>query len=75
MVKYLPSDIVRTMKYAGYDLFTLNKHADLWKALNAKDPAKPHGTLIAKTWFWYETWLAMAGPERKARRKKISVWL
>lgn len=55
--KYLPSDIVRLMQEEGYDLFTISKHTDLWKELNAKDPAKPYGTQIAKQWYWYETWL------------------
>ena len=56
-VKYLPSDIVRLIKEHGFDLFTLTKHADLWKSLKAKDPAKGFGTQVTKQWYWYQTWL------------------
>lgn len=55
--KYLPSDIVRIMREEGFNLFTISKHTDLWKALSAKDLAKPYGTQIAKQWYWYEAWL------------------
>lgn len=56
--KYLPSEIVRVMRDEGFDQFTISKHTDLWKALNAKDLAKPYGTQIAKQWYWYEAWLS-----------------
>ena len=55
--KYLPSEIVTLMKDKGYDKFSLNKHTEIWKARNAKDPKFNYGVLISKTWYWYETWL------------------
>ena len=55
--KYLPSEIVALMKDKGYDKFSLNKHTEIWKARNAKDPKFNYGVLISKTWYWYETWL------------------
>lgn len=41
----------------GYKNFSINKHTELWKARNAKDPKHSYGVLISKTWYWYETWL------------------
>ncbi len=55
--KYLPSEIVSLMKKKGYDRFSINKHTELWKSRNAKDPRYSFGVLISKTWYWYETWL------------------
>lgn len=55
--KYLPSEIVSLMKEKGYKNFSINKHTELWKARNAKDPKHSYGVLISKTWYWYETWL------------------
>ena len=55
--KYLPSEIVALMKEKGYDKFSINKHTELWKSRNAKNPKFNYGVLISKTWYWYETWL------------------
>lgn len=55
--KYLPSEIVKLMKSEGYDLFSITRHTELWQTRNAKDPRFGYGVLIAKTWYWYETWV------------------
>ena len=54
--KYRPMQIVEEMKKQGFNKFTSNKHADLWKKKNAK--ANPvFGVWVAGTWYWYQTWL------------------
>lgn len=56
--KYLPQQIVDLMKRNGFSKFSLHYHTILWKSLNAKDPAKGYGTLVAgKVWHWYERWI------------------
>ncbi len=56
--KYLPQAIVDAMKDEGWDLFNMHSHTQLWKRLNAKDPAKGYGAIaVGQTWCWYETWL------------------
>ncbi len=55
--KYLPSEIVSLMKDKGYFRFTINKHTELWKSKDAKNPKFSYGTLISKTWYWYESWV------------------
>lgn len=55
--KYLPNEIVKLMKDKGYDGFSINKHTELWKSLDAKNPQYSYGVLVAKTWYWYETWV------------------
>jgi hypothetical protein len=55
--KWLPSDIVAKMKAEGFSRFGIHQHTDLWKTCDAKNTAKGFGVQIAKTWYWYETWL------------------
>ncbi|MDE0147346.1 MAG: DUF3644 domain-containing protein [Rhodospirillaceae bacterium] len=55
--KYRPSDIVNQIQGEGYNRFTISKHTDLWKALDAKNPKKNLGVLISGQWYWYDSWL------------------
>ena len=55
--KYLPNGIVKLMKSKGYDKFSINKHTELWKARDAKNPKFSYGVLVANTWYWYESWV------------------
>ena len=56
--KLLPSQVVKTVKNEGYPNFGMHQHTQLWKKLDAKNPSKGYGTLVAgKSWHWYETWL------------------
>lgn len=56
--KFLPHQVVKLMKNEGYAKFSQHFHTQLWKSLEAKDPAKGYGTVVAgKTWHWYEKWI------------------
>lgn len=56
--KHLPKEIVNMMKQEGFTKFTINKHTDLWKSLDAKNPNKGYGVLVAgKAWYWYDRWI------------------
>ena len=56
--KYLPNQIVTLMVALGYKKFSLYYHTQIWKALDAKNPAKGYGTLVAgQVWHWYERWV------------------
>lgn len=55
--KYLPCDIWKEMQKEGYKKFGQYQHVQLWKIEKAKEPLKGFGTMIAKTWYWYDTWL------------------
>lgn len=56
--KWLPSQIVAKMKTDGFSRFGMSHHTYLWKSRDAKGSAKGYGVQIAKTWYWYDTWLA-----------------
>lgn len=55
--KYLPNGIVKLMKSKGYHKFSINKHTELWKSCDAKNPKFSYGVLVANTWYWYESWV------------------
>ena len=55
--KYLPSQIVEILKDEGYSSFSLHKHTQLWKEKGARDKGFSYGVQVAKTWYWYESWL------------------
>jgi hypothetical protein len=55
--KYLPSQIVEILVGEGYSSFTLHKHTQLWKERGAKEKGSSYGVKVAKTWYWYESWL------------------
>ena len=56
--KWLPSQIVAKVKADGFPKFGMAQHSDLWKNSDARNPAKGYGVQVAKTWYWYDTWLA-----------------
>lgn len=56
-IKYLPGDIYGEMQKKGYKKFNAHHHTILWKQMDAKNPQKGFGTLVAKTWYWYDKWL------------------
>lgn len=55
--KYLPSEIIKEMKKKGFIKFGMHQHTSLWKQSEAKNPAKGFGVKVAKTWYWYDSWL------------------
>ena len=56
--KWLPSQIVAKVKAEGFPRFGMSHHTDLWKSRDDKNTSKGYGVQIAKTWYWYDTWLA-----------------
>ncbi len=58
--KYLPSQIVMIMKQEGHAWFSQHCHTKLWQEMDAKDPSKGFGAIVAGGhWYWYESWIAV----------------
>lgn len=55
--KWLPSQIVAKVKAEGFSKFGMAQHTDFWKSCDAKTPANGYGVQVAKTWYWYDSWL------------------
>lgn len=56
--KHLPSQVVSKAKEAGYPAFNMHDHTLLAGQLDARKPGKGYGVQIAKTWYWYDSWVA-----------------
>lgn len=56
--KYLPSRVAEEIRRAGFPKFRLQReHVDMWKAEDAKNPAKGYGAQVEGAWYWYDTWI------------------
>lgn len=56
--KFRATDVVRAVKAAGFTKFRVTpEHSSLWKAEDAKDPAKGYGVDVQGAWFWYQSWV------------------
>jgi len=56
--KYRAKDIVAKVHEAGFTRFNLFRdHVQMWKAEDAKNPAKHYGVEVRGTWYWYQNWL------------------
>ena len=55
--KHLPGQIVKLIEEEGYPGFKTHHHTQLWKKLDAKNPGKGFGVMIAEKWYWYDQWV------------------
>jgi uncharacterized protein DUF3644 len=55
--KYLPSEVVTKARAAGYPKFNMHEHTQISRQLEARKSGKGYGVQVAKTWYWYESWL------------------
>ncbi len=55
--KILPGQVVELMRQEGYSNFKMHHHTLLWKEMDAKNPGKGFGVMVANTWYWYERWV------------------
>lgn len=56
--KHKPSAIVEQLREAGYPLFGMTHHTNLWKQLDAKNAKYRFGTNMSDgQWYWYDSWL------------------
>jgi hypothetical protein len=56
--KYRAKSVVLEVQKAGFSSFRINpEHLQMWRAEDAKNPAKGYGAEVAGTWFWYDRWI------------------
>jgi len=70
--KHLPSRIVNLIHDKGYAGFNMHHHTQLWKSLDAKNPAKAFGIQVENTWYWYENWIDLVVKHCKENREKYT---
>jgi hypothetical protein len=56
--KYRASDVVAEIRKAGFPNFSVySNHVNMWKAEDAKNPAKGYGVEVQGLWYWYRPWI------------------
>lgn len=56
--KYLPSRVAEEVRKGGFANFRVQpEHVTMWKAEDAKNPAKGYGVQVEGAWYWYESWI------------------
>jgi hypothetical protein len=56
--KFRAKDVVAEVHKAGFPRFSVySDHVNMWKAENAKNPAKGYGVEVQGVWYWYESWV------------------
>lgn len=55
--KYSATQVINKVKAAGFNNFGIYQHTQFWKKHDGKNPNKNHGTVVVKTWYWYQNWI------------------
>jgi hypothetical protein len=56
--KFRPTDVVNAVRKAGFSKFRVTpEHSAMWKAEDAKNPAKGYGVDVQGMWYWYQSWI------------------
>src|SRR3989338_1134596 len=69
-MKYSAGEIWKKIQKDGFKKFGVYQHTKLWQTENAKDPSRGFGTLVVKTWYWYDSWLSFAKKHCEENRAK-----
>ncbi len=64
--KFRPTDVVERLRAAGFASFGLQRHIEIWKRLNGKNPALGYGVEVAGVWYWYARWVDRVTEECQA---------
>lgn len=68
--KFLPKQVVEMMQREGYPKFTMHYHTSLWQEMEARDPKKGYGYMVAgKQWHWYESWIEIVRKHCQTKRE------
>lgn len=56
--KLSATQVLQRVRDAGIKGFGMHQHTLFWKSHDGKNPDKGFGTIVVKTWYWYENWAA-----------------
>jgi hypothetical protein len=72
--KFIAKQVIDIMRQEGYSKFNMHCHTLLWKQLDAKNPAKGFGVIVAdKYWHWYEKWIDEVRKHCKAHQDQYCI--
>jgi len=54
--KFSATQILQKIRETGIRDFGMHQHTLFWKEHDGKNPNKGFGTVVVKTWCWYQNW-------------------
>ncbi len=54
--KLSATQVVKMVRQEGFQQFGMHQHTLFWKKHDAKNPGKGFGTMVVRTWYWYQHW-------------------
>lgn len=61
---FLVREVLAKLKKRGI-ILTTNKHTELWRKYDGKNPSKGYGVMVGKGWYWYQDWVDFLTRELK----------
>lgn len=55
--KFTATLVIQKVKEVGFKNFGMYQHTLFWKKHDGKNPNKGFGTIVVKTWYWYQNWI------------------
>jgi len=56
--KFSPTQVIQRVREAGFKNFGMHQHTQFWQKHDGKNPDKGFGTIVVKTWCWYQNWIS-----------------
>lgn len=66
--KLSATQVLQRVREVGFKWFGMHQHTLFWKEHDGKNPDKGFGTMVVKTWYWYENWTAFVIGELEKQR-------
>ena len=55
--KFSATQVIQKVRSAGFKDFWMYQHTLFWKKHDGKNPSRGYGTIVVKTWCWYQNWI------------------
>ena len=55
--KFTATLVIQKVKEAGFKDFGMHQHILFWRKYDGKNQSKGFGTMVVKTWYWYQNWI------------------
>ena len=65
--KFSATQVIKRVQEAGNKGFGMHQHTLFWKEHDGKNTSKGYGTMVVKTWYWYENWIEFIISELKKK--------
>jgi hypothetical protein len=68
--KFSATEVTRKVREAGLRPFSIHDHTVFWQKHDGKNPSKGYGTMVVKTWCWYQNWITFVISELQKEKEQ-----